>query len=98
MHTSDQKRTIGFGRRTRNKAQVTRIFKARASSRRSSQWDKEVVERKRKEEGKTPGKPIDVSPFAIIGRKFVKFPVSWRDPQPPVDREITPLIIDIRVI
>lgn len=68
MQTSDQKSTNGLGRRMRNRAQVIRILNASASSRKSSQWLSDVVERKRKDEGKTLEKPIDESAFAVMGR------------------------------
>ena len=67
---------MGFGRRRMNKAQVMRMLRARAASRRSVQWVNEVNSEKRKETGKTVGNPIDVSPWDVNGRKSVKFPPS----------------------
>jgi hypothetical protein len=52
----------------RKSAQVIRTLKARASSRKSSQCVRLVVFKKRKDEGKTLGKPIDERPFSVIGR------------------------------
>ena len=91
MQTKDQKMTIAFGRRKIKSAQVTRMLKASAGSRRSSHWERDVSRRIRKETGKIVEKPMESSPWPTNGRKSVKLPVSSTDPQPPLDAEMMPL-------
>jgi hypothetical protein len=67
IHVRHQKRTIGFGRKRRNNAQVTRTLKARAASLRSVQCVREVALLKRKPIGKTVGNPIEVNPLEVNG-------------------------------
>ena len=41
--------------------------------------------------GKTVGKPIDVKPFPVKGKKSVKFPTNCKAAHPPVESLIMPL-------
>src|SRR5258708_14828524 len=67
IHVRHQKRTIGFGRKSRNNGQVRRMLKARAASLRSVQCVRDVALLKRKLIGKTVGNPIEVNPLEVNG-------------------------------
>lgn len=66
-------------------------LKAKAGFRRSSQWESEVSGKKRKPSGKMVGKPMDVKPLAVKGRKSVKLLTSCKEAQPPTELLTKPL-------
>ena len=51
---------------------------------------------KRKERGKTVGKPMDSRECAVVPMKSVKFPMSERLAQPPFESSMRPLTRDKR--
>lgn len=91
MQNIDQNATIGFGRSTRKIKAVTTTFRARASSRRSSQWWRVVLGKNWNETGNEEGKPIDDRPWELNGRKSTKLPVSRREAHPPLESLMSPL-------
>jgi len=73
-------------------AQVTRTLRASAASRMSVQCSVNPdLSPNRKATGKVVGNPIEVSPFAVYGRKSVKLNASETLPQPPFWLVIIPL-------
>ena len=91
MHTRLQNVIIGLGRRARNRRHVTSMLKASPGVRMSVQCVREVDRSNCIDSGKTEGKPMDVRPFAVVGKKLVKLPTSCNDAQPPLESVIIPL-------
>jgi hypothetical protein len=91
IHTRHQNVIIGLGRRMKNRRHVTSMLKARTGVRMSVQCERDVDGPNCMDNGKTEGKPMDVRPFAVVGKKLVKFPTSCSDAQPPLESVITPL-------
>jgi hypothetical protein len=91
IHTRHQNLIIGLGWRTKNRRHVTSTLRARAEFRMSVQCVREVDGTNCSDRGKAEGNPIEVRPFAVVGRKLVKLPTSLEDTQPPCKSDISPL-------
>ena len=91
MQTKDQYSITGLGRKTMKSNAVTMTLSASASLRLSVQEAISEVRDKRNDRGNSEGKPIDLKPWPLEGKKSTNVPTSVALTHPPRESLIRPL-------